>query len=96
MGAIFSAIMGYLTAASTVAAAGTGIASATGAFDKSKGGAGGQVMPAAPVAPDIKKADEEVRKEEMRRRRLQTKTLLTGAQGALGEAGTTKKVLLGE
>lgn len=78
--------------AATVAGAGTGIASAAGAFDKGKGGIGSITMPAT---VDAAKANEEARKEEMRRRRIQTKTLLTGSQGALGEAGTTKKVLLG-
>jgi len=77
--------------ATTVAGAGTGIAAAAGAFDKDKG----LGMPAFGATPDIKQSEEEVRKEEMRRRRLQTKTLLTGAGGALGEAETTKKVLLG-
>ena len=73
-----------------MASAGTGIAAATGAFE------GKQKGLEMPAAPDIAKATEEARKEEIRRRRLQTKTLLTGAAGALGEATVGKKVLLGQ
>jgi hypothetical protein len=82
-----------LTALSTLAGIGataTGIAATAGAFNSNNA-----PSVSLPAAVDTTKANEEARQEEMRRRRTQTKTLLTGGQGALGEAETTKKVLLG-
>jgi hypothetical protein len=45
------------------------------------------------AAPGI--AAEEARKEDMRRRKSQTRTLLTGSLGSTEEATTQKKTLLG-
>ena len=91
MGAILSAITSFFTATAAVAATAAGVHTLTGG-EFGGGAAGGLPMPAV---SDTAKADEEARKEEIKRRRLQTKTLLTGAAGALGEATTGKKILLG-
>ena len=96
MGAILTAVSTFFAKVLPIvatAAAATGTAAAAGAFE---GKEKGLEMPAFGATPDIKKSEEEARKEEMRRRRLQTKTLLTGATGTFGEAGTTKKILLGQ
>ena len=97
MGAVLTAI----ATMATIAAAGTGVASAMGAFDESPS------QPALPtleaetpeVAPQVKaiteKTSEDARREAIEKRARRTKTLLTGPRGTLDVAQTGKKVLLG-
>ena len=79
--------MAVLPAIAAIATAAGGMASSMMKKDKS---------PDMPTMPDPGAAEAKARQDEMRRRRMRTKTLLTSPQGAMGEAQVGKKTLLGE